>query len=112
MTSHTHVIPTRKAHKPARPLALLFLLLVSLAPFIGRVQAQSSTVPQPENPYGVNVFLHKEVEPWKIEETLKMVSEANIPWVKQEFPWQEIEFKKGYFFDDKWQNSPGRSSTR
>lgn len=59
----------------------------------------------PDNPYGVNVFLNKEVEDWKIEQTLRMVAEANIPWVKQEFPWQEIEFKKGYFYDDKWQKS-------
>lgn len=59
----------------------------------------------PENPYGVNLFLHKEVESWKIEETLRLAAAANIPWVKQEFPWQEIEFKKGYFYDDKWQKS-------
>jgi polysaccharide biosynthesis protein PslG len=59
----------------------------------------------PENPYGVNVFLHKEVETWKIEETLRLVAVANIKWVKQEFPWNEIEFKKGYFEDDKWHKS-------
>lgn len=59
----------------------------------------------PDNPYGVNVFLHKEVEPWKIEQTLRMISEANIAWIKQEIPWQEVEFQKGYFFDDKWQKS-------
>jgi hypothetical protein len=59
----------------------------------------------PDNPYGVNLFLHKEVELWKIEETLRLVQEANIPWIKQEFPWQEIEFQKGYFFDDKWNKS-------
>jgi polysaccharide biosynthesis protein PslG len=59
----------------------------------------------PENSYGVNVFLHKEVEEWKIDRTLEMIAEANIPWIKQEFPWQEIEFKKGYFYDDKWQKS-------
>jgi hypothetical protein len=70
---------------------------------VAHVEAQQ--VPPPDNPYGVNVFLHKEVEPWKIEQTLRMVSEANIAWIKQEFPWQEIEFKKGYFFDDKWQKS-------
>jgi hypothetical protein len=59
----------------------------------------------PANPYGVNLFLNKEVEDWKIEQTIRMVAEANIPWVKQEFPWQEIEFKKDYFYDDKWQKS-------
>jgi hypothetical protein len=59
----------------------------------------------PDNPYGVNVFLHKEVEAWKIEQTLQLVAAANIKWVKQEFPWNEIEFKKGYFQDDKWNKS-------
>ena len=59
----------------------------------------------PDNPYGANVFLHKEVEPWKIEQTLRMAAQANIAWIKQEFSWQEIEFGKGYFYDDKWQKS-------
>jgi hypothetical protein len=59
----------------------------------------------PENPYGVNVFLQKEVEPWKVEQTLRLAAAANIQWIKQEFPWNEIEFKKDYFTDDKWQIS-------
>lgn len=105
MTSRTYVAPTSKTHGAASSLAALFFVLVSLTPFVGRVGAQSSTVPQSDNPYGVNVFLHKEVEPWKIEQTLRMISEANIAWIKQEIPWQEVEFKKGYFFDDKWQKS-------
>ena len=98
------------SHKLARktprtwPLAWLALLLVSLSP-VSPVRAQETEIPRPDNPYGVNLFLHKEVEPWKIEKTLQMVAEANVPWVKQEFPWQEIEFRKGYFYDDKWQKS-------
>ncbi len=104
MTSRTHIL-NRRLQGAASSLAALFLLLASLLPFVGRVAAQSSPTSTPANPYGVNVFLHKEVEPWKIEQTLRMISEANIPWIKQEFPWQEIEFKKGYFFDDKWQKS-------
>ncbi|MEA2574291.1 MAG: polysaccharide biosynthesis protein PslG [Chloroflexia bacterium] len=68
----------------------------------GHISTQAQTELRPANPYGVNVFLHKEVEEWKIDKTLSMISEANIAWVKQEFPWQEIEFKKGYFHDDKW----------
>ncbi|HKP54565.1 MAG TPA: hypothetical protein VJ183_18160 [Chloroflexia bacterium] len=103
MASRNYVIRTHKSRRAASSFAALFLLLASLVPFVGRVEAQQ--VGPPENPYGVNVFLHKEVEPWKIEQTLRMVSEANIAWIKQEFPWQEIEFKKGYFFDDKWQKS-------
>jgi hypothetical protein len=86
------------------------LLTASLGIFSQSTRAQTQPgggeVPfTPENPYGVNVFLHKEVEAWKIEETLRLAAAANIQWIKQEFPWQEIEFRKGYFFDDKWQKS-------
>jgi hypothetical protein len=92
------------------PIATLALLITILSPHSSLLtphssHAQSETPPRPDNPYGVNLFLHKEVEPWKIEKTLQMVAEANVPWVKQEFPWQEIEFRKGYFYDDKWQKS-------
>ncbi len=54
------------------------------------------------NPYGANVFLHKEVEQVKIDKTLQMAKDAGLTMLKQEFPWDEIEFKKGYFHDDKW----------
>jgi hypothetical protein len=82
------------------------LVLVSILGWAWPALARPQAAPiVPGNPYGVNLFLHKEVEVWKIEETLRMVQEANIPWIKQEFPWQEIEFQKGYFFDDKWSKS-------
>lgn len=42
-------------------------------------------------PYGANFFLAREVEPWKIEKTLDMAAEAGIVWVKQQFPWEDIE---------------------
>jgi polysaccharide biosynthesis protein PslG len=96
---------------PRKGAALWLLVtlasLLSLSPLSpsARTAAQGEAPPRPDNPYGVNLFLHKEVEPWKIEKTLQMVAEANIPWIKQEFSWQEIEFRKGYFFDDKWQKS-------
>ncbi len=95
-----------KRHPVAKPIALLMLLLSVVAGPVASGLAQPDAIPNiPDNPYGVNVFLDKEVEPWKVEQTLKMVSEANIPWIKQEYPWQEIEFKKGYFKDDKWKIS-------
>ncbi|MEO5952991.1 MAG: hypothetical protein ABIQ44_11055, partial [Chloroflexia bacterium] len=89
---------------------ILWLALLLVPAFAGVMGVPASARTQaapvvPENPYGVNLFLHKEVEIWKIEETLRMVQEANIQWVKQEFPWQEIEFQKGYFYDDKWSKS-------
>ncbi len=57
------------------------------------------------NPYGVNVFLDKEVDPWKKEQTVSMIQAGGISWIKQEFPWAELEFKKGVFWDDAHQKS-------
>lgn len=54
------------------------------------------------NPYGANTFLSKEVEDWKRDKTLQMMSEAGLGWVKQQFPWSEIEPKRDRFWDDKY----------
>jgi len=65
------------------------------------------TVPNTDlNPWGTNTFLHKEVETWKKQQTFKMIQEAGIGWVKQQFPWEEIEQpRKGEFFDRKYNQS-------
>ncbi|MGH2354281.1 MAG: cellulase family glycosylhydrolase [Chloroflexota bacterium] len=62
------------------------------------------TIPNTDlNPWGTNVFLHKEVELWKKQQTFKMIQEAGIGWVKQQFPWEEIEqSRKGEFYDRKY----------
>ncbi len=101
---------TPRARNHARFAVLLPAVVLLAASLVGAARpslAQNQTEGgQPvDNPYSVNVFLHKEVEEWKIDKTLQMIAEANIPWIKQEFPWQEIEFKKGYFHDDKWDKS-------
>jgi len=59
------------------------------------------TIPNTDvNPYGANFFLAREVEPWKRDKTLRMASDAGIGWVKQQFPWAEIEpLRKGEFLD-------------
>jgi hypothetical protein len=52
------------------------------------------------NPYGVNTFLQNEVEPAKREEAMRMISEAGIKWIRQEFTWEDIEIHgKGDFED-------------
>ena len=52
------------------------------------------------NPYGVNTFLQNEVEPAKREHAMQMIAEAGIQWIRQEFPWQDIEIHgKGDFED-------------
>jgi hypothetical protein len=65
------------------------------------------TIPHSDvNPWGTNTFLHKEVETWKKQQTFKMIQEAGIVWVKQQFPWEEIEQpRKGEYFDRKYNQS-------
>ena len=55
------------------------------------------------NPWGVNTFLHKEVEDWKKDLSLRMIRDAGIGWIKQQFPWEEIEQpRKGQYWDTKY----------
>ncbi|MEA3346276.1 MAG: hypothetical protein U9Q78_08595 [Chloroflexota bacterium] len=52
------------------------------------------------NPFGCNTFLQQEVEPWKREESLRLLHEAGFKWIRQEFPWEDIEIHaKGDFTD-------------
>ncbi len=68
-----------------------------------RAEARLSTFPYTDvNPYGANTFLSKEVEDWKREKTVQYMSEAGLGWMKQQFPWSEIEPKPGRFWDDKY----------
>lgn len=51
-------------------------------------------------PYGVNTFLQNEVEPAKREEAMRLLAEAGFRWIRQEFPWEDIEIHgKGDFED-------------
>ncbi|MAS36679.1 MAG: hypothetical protein CL610_21930 [Anaerolineaceae bacterium] len=54
-----------------------------------------------ENPYGVNVFLQEEVEPQKREQIVQMVSEAGFTWLRQQFPWEDIEIHGRGDFEDR-----------
>ncbi len=84
----------------------IFLTLASCAQPTPQASPSPTRIPHTDvNPWGTNVFLHKETEQWKIEKTLQMVRDAGIVWIKQHFPWEELEFKKGYFYDTKWQKS-------
>ncbi len=73
---------------------------------VPQTKATSSNLPLTDvNPLGANFFLEKEVEDWKKEETLKMAQEAGLGWAKVHFTWEEIEPRKGYFWDDKYKKS-------
>jgi hypothetical protein len=83
--------------------------------------ASNLTRPQPETrpyvpvshtgvcPFGINVFLEQEVEPEKREHTLQMISQAGFKWIRQEFPWEDIEIHSKGDFEDR-RNEPYRSA--
>ncbi len=87
--------------------ATLILILVVVVVRWFQAQSATSLAPHPRpvantdvNPYGANFFLTREVEPWKLEKTLAMAKEAGLGWVKQQFPWEEIEpERKGEYLD-------------
>ena len=52
------------------------------------------------NPFGVNTFLQQEVEPAKRDRQLQMMADAGFKWIRQQFPWADIEISgKGNFQD-------------
>ncbi len=53
------------------------------------------------NPYGINTFLQNEVEPAKREKAMQMIAEAGFKWIRQEFPWQDIEIHAKGDFEDR-----------
>ncbi len=61
------------------------------------------------NPYGVNTFLQTEVEPEKREKAMRMIAEAGFTWIRQEFPWQDIEIHGKGDFEDR-RHRPYRSA--
>jgi hypothetical protein len=67
------------------------------------VTASSTSVPRFEgNPVGVNTFLEQEAEKSKRERQMQLIADAGIGWIRQQFPWADIEIKeRGNFVDDR-----------
>ncbi len=61
------------------------------------------------NPFGVNTFLEQEVEPAKRELAIQMAAEAGYHWLRQEFPWEDIEIHGKGDFEDR-RHEPYRSA--
>ena len=61
------------------------------------------------NPFGINVFLEQEVEEWKREKSLQMIADAGFHWIRQEFPWEDIEIHGKGDFEDR-RHEPYRSA--
>ncbi len=61
------------------------------------------------NPFGVNVFLEQEVDPAKRAQLVQMADKAGFHWLRQEFPWQDIEIHGKGDFEDR-RHEPFRSA--
>ncbi|HEY6042881.1 MAG TPA: cellulase family glycosylhydrolase, partial [Anaerolineae bacterium] len=58
------------------------------------------------SPFGVNTFFEQEVEESKIRQSMQMLHDAGFKWIRQEFPWEDIERPgKGDFTDVKYNHS-------
>ncbi len=52
------------------------------------------------SPFGVNTFLEQEVESTKRDRSLQMIADAGFKWIRQQFPWYDIEIDgKGNYQD-------------
>ncbi len=60
-------------------------------------------------PFGVNTFLEQEVELEKRERALHMIAEAGFHWIRQSFPWYDIEIHGKGDFEDR-RHEPYRSA--
>ncbi|MEL6151333.1 MAG: hypothetical protein AAFR56_17030 [Chloroflexota bacterium] len=58
-------------------------------------------------PFGINVFLEQEAELEKRERIVQMVSEAGFVWLRQEFPWEDIEIHGRGDFEDRRNDMDG-----
>lgn len=57
-------------------------------------------------PFGVNTFFEQEVEEGKIRAGMQLIRDAGFRFIRQEFPWEDLEKpKKGEFFDTKFNQS-------
>jgi len=61
------------------------------------------------SPVGINVFLEQEVDLVKRELQVSMIAEAGFHWLRQEFPWEDIEIHGQTDFADR-RHQPVRSA--
>ena len=61
------------------------------------------------SPFGVNVFLEQEADPAKRALAVQMAAEGGYHWLRQEFPWEDIEIHGKGDFEDR-RHEPVRSA--
>lgn len=60
-------------------------------------------------PFGINTFLEQEVEVEKRARSLALIHEAGFRFIRQEFPWEDIEIHGKGDFEDR-RHEPARSA--
>lgn len=85
--------------------ALGFLALSVFQP--PRETADYAPVPYTDMPpFGINTFFEQEVEEAKIRAGMQLIRDAGFKFIRQEFPWEDLEQpRKGEFFDTKFNKS-------
>lgn len=53
------------------------------------------------SPYGINTFLQLEADPAVRERSIQMIADAGFKWIRQQFPWEDIEIHGRGDFDDR-----------
>ncbi len=82
-------------------IVIAVLTVLASFPFDQAFAAQPTPVPRRTvaftdvNPYGADFLLDTEAEEWKIDKTLEMAHDAGIGWVKQQFPWEDLQLSRG-----------------
>lgn len=57
-------------------------------------------------PFGVNTFFEQEVEEAKIRASMRLIRDAGFVFIRQEFPWEDLEpTRQGEFWDPKFKHS-------
>ena len=108
-TAQQLVMVTGEEARPAQLRALWNLLLEQARPPLQLAAEAEIAHVKDVSPFGVNTFLEQEVEEAKRDRALQMIKEAGFTWVRQEFPWADIEIhEKGDYTDRR--NSPERSA--
>ncbi|HJO06117.1 MAG TPA: cellulase family glycosylhydrolase [Chloroflexota bacterium] len=90
----------------AKGLVIAPLVLAGCGePAAGQIEQDRLPLAQ-VNPWGTNTFLHQDAESWRKRKTLQMVKDAGIGWIKQHFPWADIEQSgPGQYIDPLWKTS-------
>lgn len=74
-----------------------------------RLAAETQIAHMEVNPFAVNVFLEQEADPAKRALAVQMAADAGYHWLRQEFPWEDIEIHGKGDFEDR-RHEPYRSA--